>query len=95
MRNDFARLNQVAFLLNAGSAQEAASLLLSSLGSAAADAPNGGAAGSVRLTGKEAARVLALRSDLSLQEELRDLLDGLLDEELAQPGARAGEAPLS
>ena len=29
VRNDFAHLNQIAFLLNAGSVQEAASLLLS------------------------------------------------------------------
>ena len=74
VRNDFAHLNQIAFLLNAGSVQEAASLLLSSLGTGAGDAA---AAGSVRLTRSEAARVLALRSDLSLKEELRDLFEGL------------------
>ena len=75
VRNEFGRLNAIAFLLNAGSVQEAASLLLSSLGGAADGA--GAAGGGVRLSQSEAARVLSLRSDLSLKEELGELFDGL------------------
>jgi hypothetical protein len=67
----------VAFLLNTGSAQEAASLLLSSLGGGA----DGGAGSGVRLTRTEAARVLTLRSDLTLAVELRDLFEGLEEED--------------
>ena len=60
----------MTFLLNTGSVQEAASLLLSSL-AAASD----GSASAGRLTRAEAARVLKLRSDLSMAEGLRDLLE--------------------
>ena len=74
VRNEFARLNQVAFVLNAGSVQEAAALLLSStLG-----APGAAGSGSVRLTQAEAARTLVLRVEFS-KDEIRELL-GDLDE---------------
>ena len=81
VRNEFGRLNQIAFLLNAGSVQEAMALLLSSLGGAADD----GAAGGGRLTRAEAARVLSLRTDLAMKEELREIfeMEGLEHE----PGA--------
>ena len=75
VRNEFGRLNQIAFLLNAGSVQEAMSLLLSSLGGGAAEQQPGG---TVRLTRAQAAKVLCLRSDLSLKDELSDFL---IDEE--------------
>jgi hypothetical protein len=64
VRNEFARLNQVTFLLNAGSVQEAAALLLSS------------SLGERGLTKEEAARVLSLRTDLP-KEELAEFFSSL------------------
>ena len=42
VRNEFGRLNQVAFLLNAGSVQEAAALLISTDGAGTAAGTGGG-----------------------------------------------------
>ena len=75
VRNEFGRLNQVAFLLNAGSVQEAAALLLSNLGSA------GVGGNGVHLTRAEAARTLILRVEFS-KDEIRELLPELDDVEV-------------
>ena len=64
VRNEFGRLNQVTFLLNAGSVQEAAALLLSS------------SLGERGLSKSEAARVLSLRTDLP-REELAEFFTSL------------------
>jgi hypothetical protein len=70
VRHELGRLNQIAFLLNAGSVQEAAALLLST----ASISSSGGDGGGVRLTRKEAGRVLRLRSDLP-REDISSLFD--------------------
>ena len=101
VRHEFSRLSQVAFLLNAGSVQEAASLLLSSLGgggdarSATPDGIASGGACSVQLTRAEAARVLALRSDLSLKDELAELFEGLEEDDEAVSTAQVPETAVS
>uniref|UniRef100_A0A7S4JIM0 Conserved oligomeric Golgi complex subunit 4 C-terminal domain-containing protein n=1 Tax=Prymnesium polylepis TaxID=72548 RepID=A0A7S4JIM0_9EUKA len=64
-RAEFSRLNQIAFLLNAGSVAEAASIFMS-----------GGTAG---LTGADVGRVLTLRIDFSAAE-VRDLLPDFEDD---------------
>jgi len=72
VRNEFGRLNQIAFLLTAGSVQEAAALLMS--------APSGGGEGYRRLTRAEAARVLVRRTEFT-KEAVRELLPELDDDE--------------
>lgn len=62
VRNEFSRLNHIAFLLNASSVGEAVSLIMS-----------GESGGSERLSHGEAARVLELRVEFSASE-VRDLL---------------------
>ena len=80
VRNEFGRLNQVAFLLNAGSVQEAAALLISTDGAGTAAGTGGGGSNTgsfkSRLQRAEAARVLKLRSDFP-REELSTLFEEL------------------
>ena len=82
VRNQFGRLNQIAFLLNAGSVQEAAALLMSNFGAsafedsgddtgAAADGNRGGRG--ARLTKTEAARCIGLRIEFDV-DDVRELL---------------------
>lgn len=86
VRTEFARLNQIAFLLNSSSVQEAAALLLSSLATAppppAADGADSGSGGTTsdRLTRREAARVLLRRTDLA-RAEVRELFEHDLDDD--------------
>ena len=72
VRNEFCRLNQIAFLLTAGSVQEAADLLLSTQDAL------GGSGGGMRLTRAEAARMLTLRIEFS-KEAIRELLPEIDD----------------
>lgn len=76
-RNEFARVSQLAFLLNAGSVQEAAGLLMSQ---------EGAAGGGSRLTRAEAAAILSLRVEFD-QAAVRDLI---LDCEQERAGHGAG-----
>jgi hypothetical protein len=105
VRNDLGRLTQLAFLLNAGSVNEAAGLLLSQLASGATGGAGGGAGraagaaagGSNRLTPQEAGRVLSLRIDFD-RAEVRELLgvyfdmgfDEIEDEQASAAAAAAG-----
>jgi hypothetical protein len=72
VRNEFGRLNQIAFLLTAGSVQEAAALLLSTQSAAAGPG--------ARLTRAEAARALVLRKEFTMAE-VREILPELDDED--------------
>ena len=72
VRNEFGRLNQIAFLLTAGSVQEAAALLLSTQSAAAGPG--------ARLTRAEAARALVLRKEFT-KAEVREILPELDDED--------------
>lgn len=77
VRNEFSRLSQMAFLLNAGSVHETAALLISS--SCGGVARSGGVAGSgTHLSRVEAARVLSLRSEFT-QAQVREILPELHD----------------
>mmetsp|Transcript_41516 Transcript_41516/g.93810 ORF Transcript_41516/g.93810 Transcript_41516/m.93810 type:complete len:99 (+) Transcript_41516:3-299(+) len=71
VRAEFARLNHLAFLLNASSVEEAASLLMSDLNLSSPASAVGS-----RLSRSEAARVLMLRVDFS-KAEIAGLLPDL------------------
>ena len=60
---------------------------------AAGGAPTGAASGVVRLSRVEARRILALRRDLSLNDEQRELFDSLDDDGESPVAGASGSGP--
>jgi len=84
VRHQFGRLTHLAFVLNVGSLQEAAALLMSTMGAAV----KGGEAAPPRLSRAEAVRVLGLRVEFNVAE-LREMMPDLAEEEAEEEAKRA------